>query len=342
MSILSICLSPGLQRTVSINALKLGEVNRLESILLGVSGKGVNVCRVLQQLGLDSCCLAQGGSNAGTLLSLAQLEGLNLRLIPSPSRLRTCTTIIETTTVSGRRVTELVEPSSPVDDACVDAMSETVRTLLPLANVLVIAGSMAPGFPLGFQSQLASMARDAGVPVFLDMQGAALKAALVARPAVVKINLAEFVATFLADQFKGGEHSGALAEPLIAPDIMAAVAEISRTQASSFVLTRGANSILLARNGELRAFPVVPLAAEEIINPIGCGDAFLAGMLAQLLKAGSIRARESVTLDLLERAMGFATACAQSNARSLRPGFLEDAPVFSGSNGQSSFVDHPA
>ena len=98
---------------------------------------------------LDSCCLAQGGSNAEALLSLVQMEGLDLRLIPSPSRQRTCTTIIKTTTVSGHRVTELVEPSSPVDDACVVAISEMVRTLLTSTIVLVIAGSITQGFPVG-------------------------------------------------------------------------------------------------------------------------------------------------------------------------------------------------
>jgi sugar/nucleoside kinase (ribokinase family) len=120
------------------------------------------------------------------------------------------------------------------------------------------------------------------VPVLLDVQGPVPLDTLAARPAVVKINLAEFAATFLPGRFSGGEHGGVLAEALVSADIMNAVSEVSRHHATSFVLTRGAQSILLARDGDVRSRPVPALPAEQIINPIGSGDAFLAGMLAQL------------------------------------------------------------
>jgi len=236
---------------------------------------------------------------------------------------RTCTTIIEI----GHRVTELVEPTPAVDAPCVDAMSEALRAMLPSATALVISGSMAPGFPAGYQAQLAALAHTAGVPVFLDLQGAPLREALVAEPAVVKINLSEFVATFLADRFQGGEQSGPLAETEISEVVMAAVADVSRRYATSFVLTRGAKSILLLRSGESRVVAVPELAAQEIVSPIGSGDAFMAGMLAQLLKTGELSNDRLCNFDMLENAVGLATACAQSNARTARPGFLEDSFV---------------
>lgn len=323
MPVISICLSPGFQRSVIIDSLIPGEVNRLKSVWVDAAGKGVNVCRVLQRLGIEAFCLAQGGSNADDLMSLASLEGLDLRLIPSSGQLRTCTSIMETSMVTGRRVTELVEPSSPVDQSCVDTMTQTVQAMLPSAKALVLAGSMAPGYPAGYLTRLASMARESGVPVLLDMQGSVLIDTLVARPAVVKINLAEFAATFFPRRFSGGEHGGDLAEPLVSADIINAVAEVSRNHATSFVLTRGAESILLARGGDVRFIPVPALAAEQIINPTGSGDAFLAGMLAQLLTSCSNPDWDNIPLEALEKAIGLATTCAQSNARTLRPGFLD-------------------
>lgn len=323
MPVISICLSPGFQRSVIIDSLILGEVNRLTSVIVDVAGKGVNVCRVLQRLGVEACCLAQGGSNADELMSLARLEGLDLRLIPSSGPLRTCTSIVETSMATGRRVTELVEPSSPVDESCVDTLTQTVQAMLPSASALVLAGSMAPGYPAGYLARLASMARESGVPVLLDVQGSVLLDTLAARPAVVKINLAEFAATFFARRFSGGEHGGVLAEPLVSAEIINAVAEVSRNQATSFVLTRGAGSILLARDGEVRSIPVPALAAEQIINPIGSGDAFLAGLLAHLLTPCSNADWDNIPLEALEKAIGLATACAQSNARTVRPGLLE-------------------
>ena len=329
MPVVAICLSPGFQRSVVIDSLIPGEVNRLASVIVDAAGKGVNVCRVLQRLGVEAFCLAQGGSNADELMSLAKQEGLDLRLIPSSGRLRTCTSIVETSITTGRRVTELVEPASPVDESCVVAMSETVAAMLASASALVIAGSMAPGYPAGYPARLAGMARESGVPVLLDLQGADLLDAIAARPAIVKINLAEFAATFLGKRFSGGEHAGVLAREPVPADVMNALAEASRNCRTSFVLTRGAKSTLLVRDGDIRAIPVLPLAAEQIINPIGCGDAFLAGMLAQLL-TDRMSAWDRMPLQVLEKAIGFGTACAQSNARTLRPGFLEDSFASSG------------
>jgi len=327
MRVLCVCLSPGVQRSVGLDTLAPGEVNRLQSVHVDVAGKGVNVCRVLQGIGIKACCLAQGGDNADELMALARREGLDLRLIPSSGRLRTCTTIIEAPNTRGRRVTELVEPNSPVDAACVALLSEAVRQMLPEASALVIAGSMAPGFPVGFQTDLAHLANAAGVPVVLDLQGAPLRAALVARPALVKINLVEFVATFLADHFSGGEQSGELAAPELSVALLDAVAEVAREgthhRATTFVLTRGAGSLILARASEIRVLPVTPLSGEEIVSPIGSGDSFLAGLLAGLL--GQDQALHTLTLDAIADAIALATVCAQSNARTARPGFLDDS-----------------
>ena len=321
MSVISICLSPGFQRSLLIDALALGEVNRIQVAEVDVSGKGVNVARVLRQLGVDALCLAQGGDNVGELAELARGEGLDLRFIAARGRLRTCTSIVEKPAWGAGRVTELVEPTAAVDADCVAALRDTLAGLLPDAPALVIAGSMAPGFPADYQAQLARLAQDAGVPVFIDLHGAALRAAIVAQPAVVKINLAEFAATFLDARFAGGEHSGLLAAPELSSEVTDAVAQVSLRHATRFVLTRGAHSVLLAGDGELRVVDVPPLAEATVINPIGSGDAFLAGLLAQLLATGGATAA-AITLDALAAATALAIACAQANARTARPGFL--------------------
>ena len=328
MSVVCVCLSPGLQRSVCLDALIPGEVNRLHSVLVDIGGKGVNVCRVLQRIGVSACCLAQGGDNADEIIALARAERLDLRLLPSRGRLRTCTTIVEAPGAAGRRVTEIVEPAAAVDAACVASLRETVRRMLPSARALVIAGSMAPGFPVAYQTELAVLAAAAGVPVLLDVQGAPLRSALGARPALVKINLAEFVATFLDGRFAGGEQSGELAAPELCSALLDAVAAVTRAQATPFIITRGGRSIILAHSGELRVLPVQPLSGQEILSPIGSGDAFLGGLLAALLAASpglGAPMQSAFSLDLIDAAVPYATACAQSNARTLRPGFLEES-----------------
>lgn len=321
--ILSICLSPGLQRTVTVYALTLGEVNRLQSVVVDVAGKGVNACRVLQRLGLDAVCLGQGGDNGEEILALARQEGLNLRLVPAPGMLRTCTSIIEMDVDGGRRVTELVEPTAPVDAACVAALDAAFAELLPKAEALIIAGSMAPGFPAGYQTRLAAQAHALGIPVAIDLQNAALRGAMRAEPALVKINLAEFAAAFLDASFAGGEHSGVLADQTLSCELRAAVADVSRRHsATAFVLTRGANSILSACRGELHEYPVQPLPAAETLSTIGCGDTFLAGLVAHLLASHHLTGHP-IPAAALAAAIDFASRCARSSARTASPGVLE-------------------
>lgn len=324
MPVVSVCLSPGLQRSVVIDTLQLGEVNRLRRMHVDVSGKGINVSRVLQRLGIESFCLAPGGDNGEELMAHARSEVLELRLIPSSGYLRTCTTIVETDAGGTHRVTELVEPCPPVDASCVKAMTAAVDAALSTATALVIAGSMAPGFPPGYQAHLANMAQSRGIPVCVDLQGPALLDTVAMSPTIVKINLSEFAATFLADRFRSGEHSGQLAAQRLDPEVLGAVAEVSMRFDTTFVLTRGANSILLARSGELRSIPVQPLPARETMSPIGSGDAFLAGLLAHLLIRREVDDWQHIPFEILESAVGLASACAQSNARTLRPGFLQE------------------
>ena len=115
-----------------------------------------------------------------------------------------------------------------------------------------------------------------------------------------------------------------LAQPELADEILEAVADVSRQYATTFVLTRGANSILIAQGGEVRVVPVKPLSPAEVFNPIGSGDAFLAGMVARLVAAAPASDRHFTPAALADASV-FATACAQSNARTARPGFLEDS-----------------
>ena len=322
--ILSVCLSPGLQRTVTIGTLTLGEVNRLQSVVVDVAGKGVNACRVLQRLGLDAVCLAQGGDNSDEVLALAGKEGLNLRLVPAPGMLRTCTSVIEMNLDGGRRVTELVEPTAPVDTACVAAMDTAFSELLPKARALIVAGSMAPGFPAGYQTRLAGQAHALGIPVAIDLQNAALRDAMRAEPALVKINLAEFAAAFLRAPFAGGEHSGVLAEAAIGPELRGAIGDVARRHpATTFVLTRGAKSVLSVQGDRLFETPVRPLPPEDTLSTIGCGDTFLAGLVARLLAANALSTSAAISFEALPPAIDFATRCAQSSARTASPGVMD-------------------
>ena len=320
MSILTVCLSPGFQRSALVSHLEQGEVNRITQVYVDVSGKAVNVSRVLHALGVPTVCLGQGGDNAPDLLDLARAEGLDLELVPAKGSLRTCTSVIE----PGGRVTELVEPACPVSEDCVRTLEDRFLFHLKASRALVIAGSMASGFPADFQSRLLALAKDAGLPTYIDLHGASLRQAVATRPTFVKINLSEFSATFLPESLRVGEAMGGDGSGVLDPVLAAALVRAARDLESDFILTRGPWPVLVIRNGHLMEIPVPVLPRAEIVSPIGSGDSFMAGLLAGLAAGDVLDRPGSCTDAVLGESIRLAIACAQSNARTARPGFLHD------------------
>ena len=113
---LTICLNPTLQKTLCFPAIVSGTVNRTGVHRLDVSGKGVNVTRVLTQLGKKAVHLTQlGGDLRPLFLSLCGQDGLSVEWVESGSQIRFCYTLI---TETDGVTTELVEESEPVGKGC--------------------------------------------------------------------------------------------------------------------------------------------------------------------------------------------------------------------------------
>ena len=112
---LSVCMNPTLQKTLCFNTVIPDRVNRAAACRLDASGKGINVTRVLSQLGKDAVHLTQlGGELRRLFLGLCEKDRLDVRWVESGSAVRFCYTIIaggevSGTADSGRTVTELVE-----------------------------------------------------------------------------------------------------------------------------------------------------------------------------------------------------------------------------------------
>ncbi|MBN1780627.1 1-phosphofructokinase, partial [bacterium] len=49
--VLCVCLNPALQRSLFLEQLRPGHVNRVGELRLSAGGKGVNAARVVQQMG---------------------------------------------------------------------------------------------------------------------------------------------------------------------------------------------------------------------------------------------------------------------------------------------------
>ena len=172
---LAVCLNPTFQRTISLAELEPGEVNRATKARLDASGKGINVARVLRQLGGEVRHLTHLGPGSDEFLSLCRTDGLEVIWTDSPSPIRTCITLLDG---SHSSTTEIIEPTEPVDESTVSRVRELFGAELQSSDWLILSGSKAPGYPADLFAEFCGMAREAGVRVLADYRGKELEASL--------------------------------------------------------------------------------------------------------------------------------------------------------------------
>ncbi|MFZ5815961.1 MAG: 1-phosphofructokinase [Bacillota bacterium] len=188
-TITAVALNPAIDRTLTVPGFRAGSTNRVTEARVDPGGKGVNVARVLQALGEPVQLVGFLGETNGRLITVhldqlgiphqfIHLEGenrVNLKLINPDSG----------------ELTEVNDLGFQVEQLHLEWMTALVRKALTTAGLLVLTGSLPAGVPASYYHDLARLARDAGVPVILDADGEPLRAALAARPTLIKPNLSE-------------------------------------------------------------------------------------------------------------------------------------------------------
>jgi len=297
---LVVCLNPVIQKTLVFDGLELDQVNRAKTVRTDASGKGVNVARVLSQLGAEAVHLTHaGGPNRDWFLSLAAADGLDIRWVNSESEVRICTTVIDSKT---HNATELVEEAAAVEPGTEERLLELFDSLIPSFDVLIVSGTKATGYSDAVIPALAKRAAARNVMMVLDVKGKDLVTSLVSRPAVVKPNLSEFLATFPAP---GGVSAGAAA---LRAHVHAYATSWKGRYGTELIVTRGSAPIWFDEEGSAAEEPI---SSVEAISPTGSGDAFTAGLAYVLSEGGSLREaiREGARLGAL-------------NAANLKPGSI--------------------
>ena len=299
--ILCVCLNPALDVTYAVTELTYGGTHRAQVVGRRAGGKALNVARVLRQLGepVLATGLAGGADGGAVLADLAEL-GVAAELAEIEGESRRTVTVYD-----GRQATEFDEVGPVVGEAEWGSFRSLYTRLLAGTTVVVISGSQPPGVPVDAYAELTTLAAAAGATVVLDAAGPALRAALAARPDVVKPNrleLAELVGRTLDDL----------------DDVLAASGTLVEAGAGSVLVSLGADGLVaLTPDGAFRVRVPAPVAG----NPTGAGDALAAAVVRGLRRGddwpsclvdGAAVAAASVTV-------GQAGATDEALAAELRP-----------------------
>jgi 1-phosphofructokinase/tagatose 6-phosphate kinase len=298
-------MNPTLQKTLVFSDLVPDRVNRTGGHRLDASGKGINVSRVLTQLGETCIHLTQlGGVFRDVFLELCGQDNLKVEWVESASPIRFCYTLINQ---GEGTVTELVEEAGKVGEGTGERLLEAYARLLPEVSSVIISGTMAAGFSETLAGEMVRLAKSRSITVILDIRGRDLLQSLPWGPDIIKPNLYEFAATFAPDLAARNGITGKKED--IQRRVREVWGELYAKYHSRLILTRGPETVWYSENGELEEYTFE--AAAKPLNTVGSGDAFTAGLAAALGRGAS-----------LKDAVAQGCRCGKLNALLLRPGVI--------------------
>ncbi len=298
MKILCIGTTPAAQRVMIFRELTPDAVNRAVTTLDGVAGKAINVAKVLKALGVHPIATGFLGGQRGEFLRVAMAtKDIKSDFVTVKAPTRQCITVIAE---SAGTHTELVEESRPVRPVDFKKFMAIVRRHIADCGAAVMSGTIASGGPATLYRDCVRLAKNAGALSVVDAQGAALTEALKAKPGLVKPNRPELAATVGRDLKSEA-------------DVMRAMRELCERGAQRVIVTAGREPAL-AFDG--KTFRRITTPRIKVVNPIGSGDAFTAGVVWRLLLG-----------DDLGEACRWGAAAGAGNALTLMPGELHRKDV---------------
>jgi tagatose 6-phosphate kinase len=269
LKLLCITPNPAIDRTFVVPGLTLNQVHRSTSSLHTAGGKGVNVARAARILGASPTCAGfLGGEDGRRLAHQTKREGLPGAWTWIENETRTCVILVD---ADLGQATVINEPGPTVTDEDWERLQADVLAAAQPMDCVCISGSTPPGSPVEAYMRLLEHLRDMNKPVWVDISGATLRAALNVKGIHIKINHEE-AAAILGYKI------------LDAPSALDAADKLRRMGVSAVVLTMGASgAVLVDETGRWVATP----PSLKAVSGVGSGDSFLAGLTVAFMQGFS-------------------------------------------------------
>lgn len=272
--IITVTPNAALDVTYEVDALARHTSHRVRVVTERAGGKGVNVASVLAALGHDVLVTGcAGGATGAQIRADLDARAITHSFADADGEARRTLTVVST---SEGDATVFNESGPMQSSTSWQALLDHVGGLVAAkrAGVVVLSGSLPPGFPGDGYADLVRLCREAGAAVILDADGDALRLALAAGPDIVKPNRAELAAVTGTD------------------DVAAGVEALRALGARDVVVSAGPDGLTwyAADGAAVRA----RLDGSLDGNPTGAGDAVVAALAAGL--AGD-RPRDLVVRD---------------------------------------------
>lgn len=187
--IFTLTLNPAMDKTVVIENLTPGGVNRIQSLRVDVGGKGINVSKCLKALGCGSTAAAFWGGTAGQRgVDFLREQGIGALTVTVSEDTRTNLKIIDPIR---KENTDINEPGPTITEAQLAELNQKLDEAIAPGDVLILSGSIPKGCQPTIYRDLTARYRSRGARVYLDADGENFRYGITAAPTLIKPNIDE-------------------------------------------------------------------------------------------------------------------------------------------------------
>lgn len=256
----TVCLNPAIDKTVQVPSFTVDAVNRVTELRLDAGGKGINVSKVVKELGGRSRAYALLAGDAGRAVKgMVEAMGIEVASVDIEGETRTNTKVVDQVLHTN---TDINEPGPLTSESDLNALLELLVADIEEGDTVILAGSIPAGAPVDTYATWTRACRQAGARVFLDADGEVLDRGIDAGPTMIKPN--------------DHELSGMVGREL---DTLEKIDEAARE-----IMARGVEWVTVSMGGEGALF-VTPEKTYKASSPkvkvgstVGAGDSVVAAI----------------------------------------------------------------
>ncbi|MGV3314351.1 1-phosphofructokinase [Streptococcus thoraltensis] len=263
--IYTVTLNPSIDYIVRLDAVEVGQVNRMDSDDKYAGGKGINVSRILKRLAIANTATGFIGGFTGRFITdELEKEGISTAFVPVSQDTRI------NVKIKADQETEINGAGPVISNQELDALKEQLAHLTS-EDVVVFAGSAPSNLGNQVYKELLPIAKASGAAIVCDFEGETLLESLAYQPLLVKPNNHELEAIF-----------DVTLESL--DDIEAYARKILEKGAQNALISMAGDGALLVT--EDAAYFAKPIKG-QVKNSVGAGDSMVAGFTGEFVKSGN-------------------------------------------------------
>lgn len=258
--IITVTMNPAIDKTVEIDALVQGGLNRIKRVEYDAGGKGINVSKTIRELGGRSIATGfLGGNNGRTIAAVLKEKGIESDFVWVDGETRTNTKVFE----ENGALTELNEPGPVITEEKLEELMARLLGYAGLDTLFVLSGSIPAGVPKDTYARITREVHKRGSKVLLDADGELFRLGVEAAPDMIKPNRVEL------EEYAGMDYRASEEE------LLRIAGKFKEKGIGTIAVSMGKSGAMFLLEDKTVKCPSLSVKAH---STVGAGDAMVAGL----------------------------------------------------------------